>query len=233
MGERRILVIGSQCKAVRPPLSFLPGLAQELHAVMTDAELGGCVPALSDDGLLIDPSWAQAHKAIEVAFRRASEDEATLFLAFIGHGEYVGTDFYLLPCDASIPPTSFTALHLVQLIKELHRNYSNVDGLVVLLDACHSGVGAAGAAAKWVGELGGTLRFEVLTATNERTAADGCFSRNIAAVVREGDCRGAKPNTLREGARDPARALSQSTAATTGLQRRRWALSGTERGGAA
>ena len=153
---------------------------------MTDAELGGCVPALGDGGLLIDPSWAQAHKAIEVAFRRASEDEATLFLAFIGHGEYVGTDFYLLPCDASIPPTSFTALHLVQLIKELHRNYSNVDGLVVLLDACHSGVGAAGAAAKWVGELGGTLRFEVLTATNERTAADGCFSRNIAAIVREG-----------------------------------------------
>ena len=97
-----------------------------------------------------------------------------------------GTDFYLLPCDASIPPTSRTAVHLVQVIKELHCIYSNVDGLVVLLDACHAGVGAAGAAAKWVGELGGTLRFEVLTATNDRKAADGCFSRNIVAVVREG-----------------------------------------------
>jgi hypothetical protein len=77
-------------------------------------------------------------------------------------------------------------IHLVQLIKEQHRRYSNVDGLMVLLDPCHAGVGAAEAAAKWVGELGGTLRFEVLTATNERTAADGCFSRNIVAIIRKG-----------------------------------------------
>ena len=50
----------------------------------------------------------------------------------------------------------------MQLIKELHREHSNVDGLVVLLDTCYAGVGAADAAAKWVTELRGTLRFEVL-----------------------------------------------------------------------
>ena len=186
MGERRILVIGSQCQAASRPLSFLPGLAQEVYAVMTDAKLGGCVPALSDGGLRIDPSVVQAQEAIERAFERASEDAATLFLAFIGHGQYVGSDFYLLPYDASLTPTSRSAIHLIQMIKEARRIHDKGDGLVVLLDACHSGVGAAGASAEWVGELYGTMRFEVLTATDDRTAADGCFSRNIAAIVREG-----------------------------------------------
>ena len=186
MGERRILVIGSQCEAARQPLSFLPSLAQDLYAVMTDTELGRCVPALDEGALLVDPSVGEARDAIETAFQRASKDEATLFLAFIGHGEYVGSDFYLLPCDAPIPPMSHKALDLVQLIKDLHGIHSGVDGLVVLLDACHSGMGATGAAARWVGELAGTLRFEVLTATDDRTAADGCFSRNIAAIMREG-----------------------------------------------
>ena len=186
MGERRILVIGSQCEAARRPLSFLPSLAQDLYAVMTDTGLGRCVPALDEGALLVDPSVGEARDAIEIAFQRASEDEATLFLAFIGHGEYVGRDFYLLPCDAPIPPMSHKALDLVQLIKDLHGIHSDVDGLVVLLDACHSGIGAARIAARWVGELAGTLRFEVLTATDDRTAADGCFSRNIAAIMREG-----------------------------------------------
>src|SRR5512147_215396 len=50
MGERRILVIGSQC-ACLPQLSFLPRAAEDLYAVMTDPDLGGCVPALSEGGL--------------------------------------------------------------------------------------------------------------------------------------------------------------------------------------
>ena len=37
-GNRRILVIGSQCASL-PPLSFLPQAAMDLHAVMTDPEV--------------------------------------------------------------------------------------------------------------------------------------------------------------------------------------------------
>ena len=101
MGERRVLVIGSQCKALNR-LSFLPKAAEDLYRVMIDPELGGCVSALEGDGLICDPSVDEAIKAIELAFRRASQDEATLFLAFIGHGEYADEDFYLklkLPFD--------------------------------------------------------------------------------------------------------------------------------------
>ena len=161
MAGRRILVIGSQCKNLGH-LSFLPQFAKDLYAVMTDQALGMCVPALGErnNSLLLDPSVKKARDSITAAFQRASESEATLFLAFIGHGEYTGSDFYLLPLDASLPPMSHTAINLVQLIKELHRIHSNTDGLVVLLDTCYSGVAATGASVRWVGELGGTLRFE-------------------------------------------------------------------------
>ncbi|MGH7965542.1 MAG: hypothetical protein ACRERD_27645, partial [Candidatus Binatia bacterium] len=64
--------------------------------------------------------------------------------------------------------------------------HSNLDGLVVLLDTSFSGVAAAGAAAQWVSELAGTLRFEVLTAAADRPAADGCFSRHLVACMKEG-----------------------------------------------
>jgi tetratricopeptide (TPR) repeat protein len=161
-------------------------VAQELYAVMTDPNLGGCVPALEGGGLLLDPTVEDARKAIKSAFQQASKDEATLILAFIGHGEFAGVDFYLLPRDASVPPDSDTAIHLVHLIKELHRRHSDVDGLVVLLDSCYSGVAASGAAAQWVGALGGTLRFEVLTAAADRPAADGCFTRNLVELIRTG-----------------------------------------------
>ena len=119
MGERRILVIGSQCERLQR-LSFLPGLAEELYAVLTDPERGSCVPAIGDHGLLLDPSVEEAHNALEAAFERASKDEATLLLAFIGHGQFAegDEDFYFLPRDASHPPTSRKALHLVQVIRE-------------------------------------------------------------------------------------------------------------------
>jgi Tetratricopeptide repeat/NACHT domain len=185
MGERRILLIGSQCDALNS-LSFLPTVAEDLYEVMIDPRLGGCVPALESNGLLLDPSVDASRKAVEIAFQRASKDEATLFLVFIGHGEWADEDFYLLPKDASIPPRAHTAIHLVQLIKELHREHSYVDGLVVLLDTCYAGVAATGAATQWTRGLHGTLRFEMLTAVADRPAADGCFSRSLAQTIRTG-----------------------------------------------
>jgi hypothetical protein len=37
-------------------------------------------------GLLINPCVKDAKDAIKEAFRRAAKDEATLFIAYIGHG---------------------------------------------------------------------------------------------------------------------------------------------------
>jgi NACHT domain/Tetratricopeptide repeat/Caspase domain len=186
VSERRILVIGSQCEALSQ-LGFLPQAARELYQVMLDPERGACVSALEDEGLLIDPTVRDAKDAIKMAYRRAAKDEATLFIAYIGHGERVDEDFYLLPRDAENPPDSDTAVHLTNLIKEAHKKAAGkVDGLAVLIDACYSGQAGFGAAQSWVRGLEGTLRFEVLTAAADRPAADGCFTRSLAALLRDG-----------------------------------------------
>ena len=107
MSRRRILVIGSQCSALGY-LSFLPSVALDLYGVMTDPGRGDCVSALEGAGVLIDPTVNEAKDAIRRAYQRAARDEATLFIAYIGHGEKVGEkvgeDFFLMPQDASHHP---------------------------------------------------------------------------------------------------------------------------------
>jgi hypothetical protein len=190
MGERRALVIGSQCRALgKSSLSFLPRAAQDLAAVLLDPERGRCAPALRDGtSLLLDPSLGALDDAIEEAVTRGSADEATLFVAFVGHGEHAEhDDFYLLAYDSSNLPTSKVAFLIAQRLRELLREHDRLDGLVLLVDACHSGVGVVQAAATWprtVSEAGG--RFEVLTAANDREAYDGCFTRTLTELIQHG-----------------------------------------------
>jgi hypothetical protein len=180
-------VIASQCASLNL-LSFLPEAAREVSEALLDPDLGGCVPALADGRpMLVNPTAAELDTAVTAAFERASEDEATLFLALVGHGDYADDDFYFLTHDATSPPDSRTAFHLAQRIKELLGRHSLLDGLVILLDTCHAGVAASQAAARWVHIVGQAgKRFEVLTASDDRTAADGCFSRSLAGVLRSG-----------------------------------------------
>jgi hypothetical protein len=67
-----------------------------------------------------------------------------LFVAFVGHGEFVGNDHYLLPKDAERPPRSHTAIDIGQLVKELQNTGGKPDGFAVLLDTCYSGVAVKG-----------------------------------------------------------------------------------------
>jgi hypothetical protein len=155
---------------------------------MTDNQFGACLPALANgSGLIIDPTVADAKTAIKTAYDRAALDGATLFLAFIGHGERSGDDFYLMPTNAANPPDSDTALHLTNIVKESHRKArGQIDGLGVLVDACYAGIAGFDAARTWISGLSGTLRFEVLTAAADRPAANGCFSRALVDLLRRG-----------------------------------------------
>jgi hypothetical protein len=196
MGQRRVLVIGTQCNyrdsGMPLPklgkLSFLPGTARDLYEVMTDSRIGGCVSALGDQkGLLIDPTVKRTKKAIKDAYRSAANDGATLFIAYIGHGEKAGDDFYLLPRDAKLPPESDYAIQLISLIQETHRNERDApDGLGVLVDACFSGLGGLDAAQRWTRGLAGTLRFDMITAAADSPAAGGCFSKTLVSILRHG-----------------------------------------------
>jgi NACHT domain/Caspase domain/Tetratricopeptide repeat len=188
MTRRRALVIGSQCAAL-PGLSFLPRVAEELAGVLGDPELGGCAPALPDgQSLLVDPTVGEADQAIEAAMASASAAADTLLLIFVGHGEHIGENFYLLPKDAAWPPDSRQAVLLATRLQELLARHSGLDGLVLLVDACHSGLGAFQAAEDWprtIARAGG--RFEVLTSADDREAADGCFTAALVQLLRSGE----------------------------------------------
>ncbi|WP_245757499.1 tetratricopeptide repeat protein [Amycolatopsis xylanica] len=189
MGERLALVIASQCDSLNL-LSFLPKAAHEVAEALLDPEIGACVPAVPslDTGTLIDPTMVELDDALVDAFERASDTESTLFLALVGHGDYANDDFYFLTRDAQYPPDSRKSYLLAQRIKELLSRYSLLDGLVILLDTCHAGIAAVQAAERWsriVGAAG--KRFEVLTASDDRTAANGCFSLSLAKILRSGD----------------------------------------------
>ncbi|WP_410579104.1 FHA domain-containing protein [Amycolatopsis sp. lyj-108] len=187
VGERRSLVVASQCDSLNL-LSFLPDAGRQVSTALLDPEIGGCVPALEDGrGLLVDPTMVELDDALVEAFERASEDEATLFLSLVGHGEYADDDFYFLTKDTGLPVDSRKSFLFAQRIKELLGRYSMLDGLVILLDTCHAGIGARQAGQRWlriVGEAG--RRFDLLTASDDRVAANGCFSRSLVSVLRSG-----------------------------------------------
>ncbi|MFC3449136.1 FHA domain-containing protein [Amycolatopsis speibonae] len=187
MGERRSLVVASQCDSLNL-LSFLPDVGHEVSTALLDPGIGGCVPALADGrGLLVDPTMTELDDALAEAFERAAEDEATLFLSLVGHGEYAADDFYFLTKETSLPVDSRKSFLFAQRIKELLGRHSTLDGLVILLDTCHAGIGALQAGRRWlriVGEAG--RRFDLLTASDDRVAANGCFSRSLVTVLRSG-----------------------------------------------
>jgi tetratricopeptide (TPR) repeat protein len=191
---RRVVVVGSQCAALGK-LSFLPGLAAELFGVLTDPLVGGCEPALTGGGLVLDPTRAQLGERLDEAFAAASADGATLVVGFVGHGE-TGTagevlgaqDFYLLPVDADPSRLrSETAFLLGQGLRERLRSFDGLDGLIVLVDACRSGRGATETAAL-VAPIAAAARtrFQLLAASDDRPAADGCFTRQVIDLLRVG-----------------------------------------------
>ena len=204
MGGRRVLVIGSQCKKLTH-LSFLPDVAVRFHALMIAPGPGDCLGADVGDprGLILDPTVGAAKAAIKAAYEAAARDGDTLILAYIGHGEFVRGDFFLMSTAAASPPNSDEAIHLAQLIME--RPAHPRDGLIVLLDTCHSGTGAYDAAEYWVRSLEGRLRFEVLTATDDMPTAPGWFTRSLIQLLEPGDpaaadqlrCEDARARVLR------------------------------------
>jgi energy-coupling factor transporter ATP-binding protein EcfA2 len=191
--RRRALVIGSQCTALGEGrrLSFLPGLAEQLYDLLVDPDLGACAPAIPDavdGGLLRDPTSGEIHAALDKAFRQANEDGAVLLVALIGHGLVRQRDFYFLGIDATDGKSDHTQVFLTHRLKGLLDDYSEVDGLLVWVDACQSGVAVSEAAAQWstIALRDTGCRFEVLSAADDRAAYRGDFTRALIETVGAG-----------------------------------------------
>ncbi|MEU7143855.1 tetratricopeptide repeat protein [Nocardia sp. NPDC046473] len=183
MAERLALVIASECVEF-PRLGFTGELATGLYATFTTA--GHWLPI--GDGPVLDPTIAELKRSIKAAFGRADELGATLLIAFIGHGFTTNDDdFYLLAADSTMPLDSDSGFHLVNAIAEQLSNTRSLDGLIVLVDACEAGTGALGAGNRWVRMLEKSAgRMELLVASDDGNAYDGCFSRTLLRTFDTG-----------------------------------------------
>ncbi|GAA2783945.1 tetratricopeptide repeat protein [Crossiella cryophila] len=185
MGGRLVLVIGSQTDG-GARLEVLPGAAHNLAEVLIHPDLGRCRPALPAGPTVIDPTYRELDAALHEAFRQAHEQRATLIIAFIGHGDLNDDDYYLMARD-STGPDSQDSLLVGQRVKELLRRYPRIDGLVLLIDACHAAFGLEAVARDCLTPIRRSLsRFEVLTAADDGKAYNACMSRSLTELARTG-----------------------------------------------
>ncbi|MGW4769081.1 tetratricopeptide repeat protein [Nocardia sp. NPDC004278] len=182
--NRLALVIGSECSAL-PPLGFAGELADSLYRGLRDR--GGWRPATLRDGPLMDPTVAELVSSVDEAFDAASRMQATLLISFVGHGMATGAaDYYLMVRDSPVKPTSRTAFHLVQEIRE-RMDESALDGIIIMVDACETEDGVIGAAHRWTDKVEvAAQRMELLVATGPGPAYGGCFTRTLISTFDNG-----------------------------------------------
>jgi tetratricopeptide (TPR) repeat protein len=188
MGERRALVIGARNDRFGV-LNFVDDVARELHQALMDGDRGACLPALPDGRDLLIGGTASCggiDSALADSISAAAADQATLFIYFLGHGRQRNQDFYLIGADTGQRVDSKTAVQIGQRIKELLDAAATIDGLMLVLDACHSGAAITDPVPGLL-RTGVHGRLEILAATREdQTASKGCFTRSILSLLTQG-----------------------------------------------
>lgn len=193
VSRRHALVIGSTCDVFPVnPLDSVGADTENLFDALTDDARGGC--QFENSMLLLHPTMTTMAQAIKSAVHRAAQDRASLVLTFLGHAALAGTDhtaksLYLLPRDGSETPDSDTGYELGRRLTELLGSSEayGLDGLLVMLDVCHGGVGllncaqdAAAVAAE------SNVRLEMLAAVFDQVARHGCFTKTLTHAIQTG-----------------------------------------------
>ncbi len=190
MPPRRLLVIGTQCERLNR-LTFLPKVAERLHALMLAPGPGGCegssVSNGDKPGLFIDPTVEETRAAMKRAIIEAHQAEATLILAYIGHGVFPDEQsgqFYLMPRDAddSDPDKKINFAHFLEGVTDGRSNLN----LQILLDACHAGAGTWQVTERIIRDLRHNNRFSVLASTDDRATAKAPLTDALIEVLDRG-----------------------------------------------
>ncbi|MFC9434549.1 hypothetical protein [Nocardia sp. NPDC057030] len=143
---------------------------------------------------IVNPTVRNLQATLRSAFQSAGQQAATLLLWFIGHGLSVNGDYYFLArdsleSDADGGPIldSQYAVHLAQTLKERISGSPGLDGLLVVVDSCEAAAAADAGARGWpalVRQMSG--RVDLLVASDDGNAYDGCFTRTMLATFRSG-----------------------------------------------
>lgn len=190
MRPKRLMLVMA---AERPALGALTGLreaAKQIGRALCDEWRGCCEPMKisgADNGVLLNPDAATIGTAIEAASSQI--DGALVILVWIGHGTAERDKFLLVPyANDSMhgapagPVTSGVELSgLLQRLKD-----GSPEALILLLDACHSGVATDTALRPWIEQAGADAALSILTATRNQAAWDLSFTRGITSLLEGG-----------------------------------------------
>ncbi|GGT55244.1 hypothetical protein GCM10010271_68860 [Streptomyces kurssanovii] len=186
---RHALVIGSQCRAMGT-LSRLEQAAEELHAVLTDPAIGGCLARSGPYPSLlvgIDLEPEDVVKSLREATRQAKADSAVLVVALLGHGftTQQQTDLYYMVHDSTVDST-LSAVEVGPLLAAM-ADEAGVDGVIALVDTCRA-TGAVPDASRLAGGVrSGRARLAVLTAAAaDEEAHDMRLTFALVQVLKEG-----------------------------------------------
>ncbi|MFK0158479.1 hypothetical protein ACIQVK_41225 [Streptomyces sp. NPDC090493] len=186
---RHLLVVAPQC-ADLGPLDGLEEVAGALHDALADRSVGGCVPALpGESSLLCGPDVGQARieKAVRTAAERAGRAEATLVLAFLGHGTTPGdTPRLCFMAGDSRADAPTTVVDVPGLVTDA-LDTPGVQGVVALVDTCHAGGAVPDMMQLGAGIRRGATMLSLVTSVSVAEEAYGlAFTRGLVRVLREG-----------------------------------------------
>ncbi|MBP2329012.1 hypothetical protein JOF56_009397 [Kibdelosporangium banguiense] len=135
MTARHFLVVATQCRG-EDDLPGLDAAAKQLGEMLAAPDLGAATGKM----LVRDARDTEIREAVREAADRADAEGAVLILAFLGHGFVAGdsTLYYMAHNTERDKPTG--GIDIGGLLAEVVQHLG-VEGVIALLDTCHSGAG--------------------------------------------------------------------------------------------
>lgn len=212
---RRGLVVSARWLALGSGREYIAEAAESVASALFDPALGACTPALDGIRVLRDPTRAELGARMREAFAAASDSLALLVICLVGHGYLPGSagPFYFLPSDhpGHFDSADRDGYPLAQNILALSRAHQDIDGLILLVDACRSGSLWRPETRHWSLPL---ARFAMATATGAGPAWSARFSHAVGEGMESGIAQAGhrlkvgdfRPLTVRSESGSPATA---------------------------
>jgi WD40 repeat protein len=188
-GRRLLVCVGVGQYRHRQDVADLPQVREDVRRVtslFTDFGFASALPGLGEYASVGHVRQALSHWCRDAALGR--EDTVVLYYAGHGHTEE-GDRHYLLCWDSQPDDLATSALPAEDLVRILAR--TEMGNLLVILDTCHAGRGAADAARvavrtlgrRWAEATSRTGLWLLSAARSADEAADGAFGALLAPAV--------------------------------------------------
>jgi Tetratricopeptide repeat len=184
---RKGLVVGARWLAINGDQNHISEAADLLATGLFDPALGACEPALDGVRVVQDPARNELDNHLTQAFAAASRSGSLLAICLVGHGYRATSNgpYYFVPSDhpATFDDAERYGYPIAERILSLDAEYHDTDGLILLVDACHSGQLSSPGKRDWTSPM---RRLALATSTGTGSAWSAGFSRLISEGMESG-----------------------------------------------